>query len=78
MQTEAIAYDDIGNRWTRVAALDTPFAEALQSSFAKLFGSVGLPLLNTDRIMHLLPGAAAIEGRSAGAGPAPAGASNGA
>ena len=53
MQTEAVAYDEIGTTWERVAALDTPFAEALQSSFAKLFGAVGLPLLNIDRVMHL-------------------------
>lgn len=56
MQTEAIPYDEIGERWTRVAALDTPFAEALQASYATLFGSVGLPSLNTDRLKHLLPG----------------------
>lgn len=55
MQTEAIRYADIGTSWTRIAALDAPFAEALQASFARLFGAVGLPNLNTDRIMHLLP-----------------------
>lgn len=73
MQTEAIAYDDIGDKWTRVAALDTPFSEALQSSFAKLFGAVGLPLLNTDRIMHLLPRPAAAGGENAAASAAPPG-----
>jgi CheY-like chemotaxis protein len=55
MQTEAIPYHEIGEPWERVAALDTPFAEALQSSHATLFGSVGLPSLNIDRVKHLLP-----------------------
>lgn len=55
MQTEALAYGDIGEKWIRVAALDTPFAEALQAAFAKLFGAVGLPSLNIARVMHLTP-----------------------
>jgi CheY-like chemotaxis protein len=62
MQTEAVAFADIGPTWERVAALDTPFAEALQSSFAKLFGAVGLPLLNTDRVKHLVQQPPATEG----------------
>jgi CheY-like chemotaxis protein len=54
-QLESLPHDSISNLYERVAVLDLPYAEALQSAMARLYGSVGLPLLNIDLMKHLLP-----------------------
>ncbi len=53
MQTESIKFEELKSDYDRVAVLDTPFAEAFQSAFLKLFSVVGLPELNLERFQHL-------------------------
>lgn len=38
----------------RVAALDAPFAEALQSSFTRFYSAVGVPNVNVERLTDLM------------------------
>ena len=40
----------------RMATLDSPFAEALTSQFSRLYGRIGTPDLNTDRVIERLAG----------------------
>ena len=43
LQLESIPYQEINADYSRFAVLDTPFAEALQSCFARFYSAVGLP-----------------------------------
>jgi CheY-like chemotaxis protein len=55
LRVESIEYSRFENEFDRIAALDAPYAEALQSCFARLHGAVGVPVLNLDRVQHLRP-----------------------
>jgi len=56
LQLESVAYQEIGDteKFKRVAAIDAPFAEALQSCFTRFYLSVGIPNLNPDDFRHLI------------------------
>jgi len=56
LQLESVVYQEIGDtgRFKRVAALDAPFAEALQSCFTRFYLRVGIPSLNPDDFRHLI------------------------
>lgn len=71
LQLESISYADLQNQYERIAVLDTPFAEALQSCFLKFYSAIGLPNLGSDRFQHLLvnPGAPAPEVKPATSAP---------
>jgi len=56
-QVESIGYQSLTSDFDRVAVLDAPYAEALQSAFSKLYGAVGVPVLNIDHVKHLGPAA---------------------
>jgi|SRR5579859_904318 len=55
MQLESIGIKTVMDDFERVAVLDWPFAEALQSCLARLYGSVGVPLLSSSSIGHMGP-----------------------
>lgn len=56
LQLESIPYQQIGDagNFKRVASLDVPFAEALQSCFTRFYLRVGIPSLNLDDFRHLI------------------------
>lgn len=56
LQIESVAYQEIGDaeKFKRVATIDAPFAEALQSCFTRFYLRVGLPNLNPDDFRHLI------------------------
>ena len=54
LQIESLSFDTIESEYVRFAVLDTPFAEALQSCFARFYSAVGLPGLQMDRFQHLI------------------------
>jgi len=54
LQIESLPLDTIENDFERLAALDTPFAEAVQSYFGRFYSAVGLPELDTAGIRHLM------------------------
>jgi hypothetical protein len=58
LQIESIPYKNIASAYDRIAVLDTPFAEALQSCFTRFYSAVGLPNFNPERFMHLIQDAA--------------------
>ena len=45
-------FDSLGLE--RMATLDSPFAEALTSQFSRLYGRIGTPDMNTDRVIERL------------------------
>ncbi len=53
MDLESIEYQTISDDFDRIAVLDTPFAEALQACLGKLYGAVGLPILDPTQLAHL-------------------------
>ena len=53
LQLESIPFASLRDDYDRMAVLDTPFAEALQSCFTRFYSSVGLPALNPARFEHL-------------------------
>ncbi len=55
LRVESVEYSKIEAEYERIASLDAPYAEALQSCFARLHGAVGVPVLNLDRVQHLRP-----------------------
>jgi CheY-like chemotaxis protein len=55
MQLESLAHDEVVAGFDRIAVLDTPFAEALQSCLGRLYATVGLPVLDPERFAHLAP-----------------------
>lgn len=54
LQLESLSYADMQNQYERIAVLDTPFAEALQSCFLRFYSAIGLPNLGPDRFQHLI------------------------
>lgn len=54
LQMESVPYGDAFGQYERYSVLDTPFAEALQSCFAKFYSAVGLPELNKNNFRHLI------------------------
>lgn len=56
-QIESIGYQSLIDDFDRIAVLDAPYAEALQAALAKLYGAVGVPVLNLDHVKHLGPAA---------------------
>ncbi len=56
LQLESLAYQEIidTGKFKRVAAIDAPFAEALQSCFTRFYLRVGLPNLNPDDFRQLM------------------------
>ena len=55
MQLESLEYQTLQDKFTRVAVLDAPFAEALQSCFLRFYAAVGIPSLDPQHYRHLLP-----------------------
>ena len=53
LQLESVPFASLRDDHDRLAVLDTPFAEALQSCFTRFYSSVGLPSLNPARFDHL-------------------------
>ncbi|MCD4727621.1 MAG: response regulator [Pirellulales bacterium] len=54
LQTESLPLGTITDDYDRLAVLDTPFAEALQSCFARFHSRVGVPELAIDGVRHLV------------------------
>ena len=54
LQLESLPFETIRNDFERIAVLDTPFAEALQSCFASFYSAVGLPVLDPKSFSHLV------------------------
>jgi hypothetical protein len=56
LQFESVAYQEINDteKFERVATIDAPFAEALQSCFTRFYLRVGLPNLNPEDFRHLI------------------------
>lgn len=54
LQLESIPLQTLKNDYDRVAVLDTPFAEALQSCFTQFYSTVGLPNLNFNNFMYMI------------------------
>ena len=50
LQVESLPIGDLRQGWDNFAVLDAPFAEALQSCFARLYSTVGLPTVNPERL----------------------------
>jgi CheY-like chemotaxis protein len=55
MQIESIGFGTVMEDFERVAVLDWPFAEALQSCLIQLYGAVGVPSLGATSVKHLGP-----------------------
>lgn len=53
LQVESIPFLDAAAMYERVAVLDTPFSEALQSCFTRFYSNVGVPNLNIEGVVHL-------------------------
>jgi|AMFO01.1.fsa_nt_gi Response regulator of citrate/malate metabolism len=51
---ESVPYETILSDFDRLAVLDTPFAEALQSAFTRFYSAVGIPSLNLERMKRLI------------------------
>ena len=51
---EVISGDELASNYDRIASLDSPFAEALLSRFARYLGRIGTPDLNLDLVMARL------------------------
>lgn len=54
MQTETIPYAEWSSRFEHIADLDSPYAEAIQSSFSRFYSSVGTDDLSVDDFHHLV------------------------
>ena len=55
MQLESLSYETVMQDFARVAVLDAPYSEALQAGISRLYGAVGVPVLNPERVRHLGP-----------------------
>lgn len=55
MRLESLAIQTVRDEFDRIAVLDWPFAEALQSTMVKLYGAVGVPVLVPDSVQHVGP-----------------------
>lgn len=54
LQLESISFQSATSDFDRIAVLDSPFAEALQSNFTRFYATVGLPTLNIESLRHLI------------------------
>jgi len=54
LQIESLPLQTLESDFERLATLDAPFAEALQSCFARFYSRVGLPELDIDGVRHLM------------------------
>lgn len=54
LQAESISLETITQDFEKLAVLDTPFAEALQSCFSRFYSAVGLPSLDTKGLKDLM------------------------
>ena len=54
LQVVSIEYNCLTNDYTRIATLDTPFAEALQSCFTCFYSSIGFSNLNYEKYSYLI------------------------
>jgi len=54
LQLESLPFNGLLEGFEPIAVLDFPFAEALQSCFARLYSAVGLPTLNAERQKELM------------------------
>ena len=57
MQLQSLSISEIAENYESLAVLDSPFAEALQSCFSRLYSAVGLPKLNVEKFLHLIKNA---------------------
>jgi len=55
MQVKSVPYADIATSYSRIAVLDTPYAESLQNLFVNFYAALGTPVLVVDRFSHLMP-----------------------
>jgi CheY-like chemotaxis protein len=55
LQIRSEPIPELERNFERFAALDSPYAEGLQSCFTRLYSAVGLPKLDLDDFKHLLP-----------------------
>lgn len=62
LQLQSIAYATVVAEFDRVAVLDTPFAEALQSCFTRLYSAIGLANLQPKDFERLLAAPAPLGG----------------
>ncbi len=53
LQLESVPYETLQNDYERMATLDIPFAEALQSCFTKFYSAVGLPNLIPENFRRI-------------------------
>ncbi|MBS1993008.1 MAG: hypothetical protein JSS83_20965 [Cyanobacteria bacterium SZAS LIN-3] len=53
LQVESVSMGDLNSNYDRIATLDTPFAESLQSCFAGFYSSVGTPNLVGKDFEHM-------------------------
>jgi len=44
----------IPEKYTRIATVDTPFAEAIQAKFARYYGRFGVPDIDSDKLVTML------------------------
>ena len=56
LQMESVPYQSLSNadEYERIAVIDTPFAEAMQSCFTQFYSAVGLPGLRPEQFSHLI------------------------
>jgi len=54
LQMESLPFKTITQNFEKLAVLDTPFAEALQSYFSRFYSAVGLPSLDHEGSKHLM------------------------
>lgn len=54
LQLESLRHQTLLEEYERVAVLDTPFAEALQSCFTRFYSAVGVPPLKIESLEYLI------------------------
>jgi CheY-like chemotaxis protein len=54
LQLESVPYASVRADYERIAVLDSPFAEALQSCFTRFYSVIGLANLQPERFEHLI------------------------
>jgi len=53
LQLESLRFEDLQSEFERIATLDAPFAEALQSCFTRFYSAVGIPNLDPEKFFQL-------------------------
>ena len=51
---QMVKYDDLVNNYTRVAKLDSPYAESMVSSFIRYYNRIGYPDIDSELILKAL------------------------